>query len=293
VGDMLRSFLFLDGEQKAFYSIEFHSIVRRTRGREMIFDTHAHYEDEAFDEDRDAMIRTLPDYRVQRFVNVASTWESLEKTKNIAGKYKNAYAAYGIHPDNVGDLDDQKMAVLKDYLQLPKAVAVGEIGLDYHWNKDNREQQIYWFRRQLALARQLRLPVIIHSRDAAQDTMTIAREEDLGNIGGVIHCYAYSTEQAEEYVKMGLYIGVGGVVTFKNARRLKETVQAISLDHIVLETDCPYLAPEPNRGTRNSSRNLRYVVRAIADLKGITTDEVEQTTWRNACRMYKLPYEIS
>ncbi|MGN0361595.1 MAG: TatD family hydrolase [Bilifractor sp.] len=259
----------------------------------MIFDTHAHYEDEAFDEDRDEMIRSLPDYHVQRFVNVASTWDSLEKTRNIAENYKSAYAAYGIHPDNVGELDDQKMAVLKEYLQLPKAVAVGEIGLDYHWSKDNREQQIYWFRRQLSLAREMKLPVIIHSRDAAQDTMTIAKEEGLGEIGGVIHCYAYSTEQALEYVKMGLYIGVGGVVTFKNARRLKETVQAIPMEHIVLETDCPYLAPEPNRGTRNSSRNLRYVVRTIAGLKQITAEEVELATWRNACKMYHIPGEIS
>ena len=254
----------------------------------MIFDTHAHYEDEAFDEDRDDMIRTLPDYHVGRFVNVASDWSSLEKTRKIAENYTDAFAAFGLHPDNVGELNEERVKELEEYLRFPKCVAVGEIGLDYHWNKDNREEQIYWFRRQVELARSHRLPVIIHSRDAAQDTMNIAREENLGEIGGVIHCYAYSVEQAMEYTDMGMYLGIGGVVTFKNARRLKETVQAVPLSHLVLETDCPYLAPEPNRGSRNSSRNLRYVVRAIADLKGISAEEVEQTTWENACKMYRL-----
>jgi TatD DNase family protein len=254
----------------------------------MIFDTHAHYEDEAFDEDRDEMIRSLPDYHVNHFVNVASDWASLEKTRKIADTYPDAYAAFGLHPDNVGELDEERIRKLEDYLNHPKCVGVGEIGLDYHWNKDNRDEQILWFRRQLDLARRHGLPVIIHSRDAAQDTMRIAREEKLGEIGGVIHCYAYSVEQALEYVDMGMYLGIGGVVTFKNARRLKETVQAVPLSHLVLETDCPYLAPEPNRGRRNSSRNLRYVVRAIADLKGIPAEEVEQTTWENACRMYRI-----
>ncbi|MEE8886926.1 MAG: TatD family hydrolase [Eubacteriales bacterium] len=254
----------------------------------MIFDTHAHYEDEAFDTDREEVIRSLPAAGVTAFVNVASTWDSLEKTKTVAETHDHAYAAYGIHPDNVSELSEERMEILKKYCLTDKCVAVGEIGLDYHHGKETRDEQILWFRRQLGLARELGLPVIIHSRDAAEDTMKIAREEKIGGIGGVVHCYSYSPEDARQYVRMGLFLGVGGVVTFKNARRLKETVAEEPLESLVLETDCPYLAPEPHRGTRNSSANLPYVVQAIAEIKGVTAEEVENVTYQNALRMYHL-----
>lgn len=254
----------------------------------MIFDTHAHYEDEAFDTDREEVIRSLPAAGVTAFVNVASTWDSLEKTKAVAETHDHAYAAYGIHPDNVSELSEERMEILKKYCLTDKCVAVGEIGLDYHHGKETRDEQILWFRRQLGLARELGLPVIIHSRDAAEDTMKIAREEKIGGIGGVVHCYSYSPEDARQYVRMGLFLGVGGVVTFKNARRLKETVAEEPLESLVLETDCPYLAPEPHRGTRNSSANLPYVVQAIAEIKGVTAEEVENVTYQNALRMYHL-----
>ncbi|MCR4652739.1 MAG: TatD family hydrolase [Eubacterium sp.] len=258
----------------------------------MIFDTHTHYDDEAFDGDREEVLSSIREQGVLRFVNVSAEWTSLEKTRKLTEGRREAYAAYGIHPDNVGELNDQRFEKLKTYCQRQECVAVGEIGLDYHWNVESRETQIHWFKRQLALARELKLPIIIHSRDAAADTMEIARCEDIGKIGGVVHCYSYSAEQAKEYVDMGMYIGIGGVLTFKNARKLRQVVEVVPLEKIVLETDCPYLAPEPNRGRRNNSAYLKYVAEAIAGIKGITPEEIEAVTWENACRMYGLPAEV-
>ena len=173
-----------------------------------------------------------------------------------------------------------------------ETVAVGEIGLDYYWDKEPEIQakQRYWFVRQLALAQQADLPVIIHSRDAAEDTMQIMEKAYEDGIKGVIHCYSYSPEMAQEYVKMGYFIGVGGVVTFKNAKKLVKTVEIIPLSSIVLETDCPYMAPEPHRGTRNDSRNIPYVIAKIAEIKGVSVEEVEQTTRENAFALFtKVP----
>nr|WP_027870471.1 TatD family hydrolase [[Eubacterium] cellulosolvens] len=259
----------------------------------MIFDTHTHYDDEAFDGDREKVLDSIREAGVRRFVNVSAEWSSLGKIRRLTEGRADAYAAYGIHPDNVGELSDDRFEELKNYCLREECVAVGEIGLDYHWNVESRETQIYWFKRQLALAREMKLPIIIHSRDAAADTMEIAREEEIGRIGGVVHCYSYSAEQAVEYVDMGMYIGIGGVLTFKNARKLRQVVETIPLDKLVLETDCPYLAPEPNRGRRNNSAYLKYVAAAIAEIKGITEEEVEAVTWENACRMYGLPVDLS
>lgn len=169
-----------------------------------------------------------------------------------------------------------------------RTVAVGEIGLDYYWDKEPnvQENQRYWFKRQLELAAEASLPVIIHSRDAAQDTMEIMTEAAKKNIRGVIHCYSYSPEMALEYVKLGYYIGVGGVVTFKNAKKLVQTVSELPLDRILLETDCPYMAPEPHRGTRNDSSNIPYVISKIAEIKGTTPDEVERKTRANAFELF-------
>ena len=169
-------------------------------------------------------------------------------------------------------------------------MAIGEIGLDYYWEKDPkaRANQQYWFRRQMNLAREKKLPIVIHSRDAAKDTLDIAKEEKLSEIGGVVHCFSYSVEMAREYLNMGMYLGIGGVLTYKNARVLKEVVDYAPMDRLVLETDSPYLTPVPNRGKRNSSQNLPYVVMAIAEIKGITTKEVEDITWENAVKMYRM-----
>ena len=185
-------------------------------------------------------------------------------------------------------MNEETFAWLKEQTSLPKTVAIGEIGLDYYWDKEPEVQnaQRYWFRRQMELARETNLPVIIHSRDAAADTMEVMKAVHAEEIPGVIHCYSYSREMAQEFIKMGYYIGVGGVVTFKNAKKLKETVEAIPLERILLETDCPYMTPEPHRGTRNDSSNIPFVIAKIAELKGITAEEVERVTEENAVRLF-------
>ncbi len=254
----------------------------------MIFETHAHYDDERFAGDRDTLLASLPERGIGRIINVGSTLGSTKETLAIAQNYPYVYAAVGVHPSEIGDLNEEMFAWLKEQTRQEKTVAVGEIGLDYYWDKEPEVQkaQRYWFKRQMELAREETLPVIIHSRDAAEDTMRLMQEIHAEEIPGVIHCYSYSKEMALEFVKMGYRIGVGGVVTFKNARKLKETVEAVPMEAILLETDCPYMAPEPHRGTRNDSSNIPYVVNTIAQIKGISTDEVEQITWENAMRLF-------
>ena len=242
----------------------------------MIFDTHAHYDDRQFEEDREELLGSMRENGVELIVDAGSDIASWDKIEQLTDRYPFIYGAIGVHPDEVGEL-----------LAREKMVAVGEIGLDYYWDKENRDLQKMWFIRQLELARQLDLPVIIHSREAAADTMEIMKQY-AGELSGVIHCYSYSKEMAQEYIKMGFYIGVGGVVTFKNAKKLKEVVENIPLTSIVLETDCPYMAPEPNRGKRNNSAYIRYVAEKIAELKGITYEEVVEQTEKNAREMYRL-----
>ena len=253
----------------------------------MIFETHAHYDDEQFNEDRRELLESMAAGGVGTIVNVSATYESCQKVVDMVREYPFMYASVGVHPDNVGSLNEETFASMKDLFQKDKVVAVGEIGLDYYWDNESHETQKKWFVRQLDLARELGLPVLIHSRDAAADTMQIMKEHAQG-LNGVIHCYSYSKEMAKEYVKMGFYIGVGGVVTFKNGRRLKETVEAIPLKAILLETDCPYLAPEPYRGKRNHSMYIKYVAEEIARLKGTTYEEVVAQTEKNARKMYRL-----
>ncbi len=256
----------------------------------MIFETHSHYDDEAFAEDRAKLLAALPSAGIGRIINVGASIESTKTTLKLAEDYSHVYAAVGVHPSEVSDLNEENFAWLRAQTAHPKVVAVGEIGLDYYWDKEEAVQrrQREWFRRQLALARESGLPVIIHSRDAAEDTMAILKETSEGKEAvGVIHCYSYSPEMAAEFLKLGYYIGVGGVVTFKNARKLKETVEQTPLERILLETDCPYMAPEPHRGTRNDSSYLIHVADKIAELKGITREEVECVTWENALTLFK------
>ncbi|MDO5589922.1 MAG: TatD family hydrolase [Lachnospiraceae bacterium] len=253
----------------------------------MIFDTHAHYDDEQFDTDREELLTSMEENNVGTIVNVSATFDSCARVTKMALKYPFMYAAVGVHPDEVGALDDEKFAKMESLLSEEKVVAVGEIGLDYYWDNESHDLQKEWFIRQLDLARKHDLPVLIHSREAAADTMAIMKEHAQG-LGGVIHCYSYSKEMAKEYVKMRFYIGIGGVVTFKNARKVKETVEDIPLTSIVLETDCPYLAPEPYRGKRNNSAYIRYVAEEIAKIKGISCEEVIAQTEENARKMYHL-----
>lgn len=254
----------------------------------MIIETHAHYDDEAFDDDRESLLERLPEEGIGRVINVGANMATTENSVALAERYPYVYAAVGVHPDDVEELDDAAVARLHELCRLDKTVAVGEIGLDYYWHKEEEHQKLqqYWFRQQLAIAREEKLPFIIHSRDAAKDTFDIMTKEKAGEIGGVVHCFSYSVELAREYVKMGLYIGVGGVVTFKNARKLKEVVADIPIEHIVLETDSPYMAPTPYRGKRNCSLYLPYVAEEIARLKNISAKEVITVTEENARRLF-------
>ena len=258
----------------------------------MIIDTHAHYDDEQYDDeqydvDRDKLLMSMESHNVERMVTVGANIESSKAALALTKQYPFIYGAVGVHPNEVAELDADKMKWLRQAAADEKIVAIGEIGLDYYYDQPDPAVQKKWFERQLDLAREVSLPVIIHSREAAEDTMTIMKARKAEEIGGVIHCYSYSVEMAREYVKMGFYIGIGGVVTFKNAKKVKEVVKSIPMEHIVLETDCPYLAPEPHRGSRNDSSNLRFVVQEIAALRGLTEEKVIEQTRENACKLYR------
>ena len=254
----------------------------------MIFDTHAHYDDEDFDSDREELLKSLPGAGIGTVVNIASSPKSIDECLALAHKYPHVYCALGIHPEHCAEMSDELLEEIRVKLQDERALAVGEIGLDYYWPEPDHETQKIWFAKQLELAVEVDLPVVIHSREAAADTMRILKENHAGRTGGVIHCYSYSAELAKEFVKMGYYIGVGGVLTFKNARKLVEVAKEIPLERLLLETDCPYLAPVPYRGKRNSSLYLPYVVTKLAEIKGITEEEVIRVTEQNAVKMYRL-----
>lgn len=256
----------------------------------MIFETHAHYDDEAFDTDRETLISSLAENGICRAVNVAADLSSVKTSLALAERYPHIYAALGVHPSSVAELSEESFLWMERQLSDPKVVAVGEIGLDYYWDKEEavQKRQREWFARQLALSRKVKKPAIIHSRDAAKDTLDVMEAEGGAALRAVIHCYSYTKETAREFLKWDCYFGIGGVVTFKNAKKLKEAVAYIPLERILLETDSPYLAPEPNRGKRNCSLYLPYVAEAIAQIKGVSREEVEEATWRNACRFFEL-----
>ena len=254
----------------------------------MIFETHAHYDDDRFEEDRHKLLAGLPEAGIGIVVNCGASAQGNYDTIALTKQHAHVYGALGVHPSNIEDMNEEFFAWIKENAKQDKIVAIGEVGLDYYWDKEPevQENQRYWFGRQLELARELELPIIIHSRDAAADTMQVMKVHQAEESPGVIHCYSYSKEMALEFIKMGYYIGVGGVVTFKNAKKLIETVEAIPLERILLETDCPYMAPEPYRGKRNSSLYLPYVVEKIAQIKGISPEEVERVTEQNARRLF-------
>ena len=254
----------------------------------MIFETHAHYDDEAFDKDREKLLETMHTQGIEKIINVGASLKGVRDTVALTEKYPFVYGAVGIHPDEVGNLTEEDMKELRSYCDREKIAAIGEIGLDYYWDKENHETQKKWFVRQMDLAKETGLPIIVHSRDAAKDTLDIMKAERADNLSGVIHCYSYSKEHAREYMNMGYYLGVGGVVTFKNAKRLKEVVEYAPLDYLLLETDAPYLAPEPYRGKRNCSLYLTYVAQTIAQIKGVPYETVVETTRKNAEKLFKI-----
>ncbi len=252
----------------------------------MIFDTHAHYDDARYDEDRDELLSSLKNGGVAALCNVSSDVESLDSSVALAEKYDFIYAAVGIHPSDCAEMDDTVIRRITDLAAGKKVVAIGEIGLDYYWPEPDHDIQKKWFERQLNLARELKMPVIIHSREAAEDTYDMMKALNAGDIGGVVHCFSYDVSYAKKYLDMGFFIGIGGVVTFKNAAALKEVAGYVPLSSIVLETDCPYLAPVPHRGERNSSLYLSHVADEIAGIKNISRSEVEEATWENAHKLY-------
>ena len=261
-----------------------------------IFETHAHYDDEWYDEDRKELLSRLLDTDISFITNIGADIETSKNSVKLADEFERVLAAVGVHPDNIGCMEalpeKEGTEILRNLAIHTKVVAIGEIGLDYferepeEKNKTVRDRQKYWFLEQLKLAKELNKPVVIHSRDAAEDTYNVLK--DFGYNKGVIHCYSYSSEMAERFVKLGFYIGIGGVVTFKNAKKTKETVKRIGLEHIVLETDSPYLAPVPFRGKRNDSGNIKYIVEEIAGLLGISEEKVIEATFNNAVKLYEL-----
>ncbi len=256
----------------------------------MYFDTHAHYDDKRFDADRRELLLSLPRAGVEGIIDCASDVASLDKVLELVENYPFVFGAMGIHPENVGELEVEDTTMVFNYATASdKIVAIGEIGLDYHY-PDNppKELQQDWFIEQIELAKELELPIIVHSRDAAQDTFEILRDYDGAMFGGVLHSYTGAPEMAKKYVKMGFYLGIGGMVTFDNAKRVAATVAEIPLERLLLETDAPYLAPVPNRGKRNDSSNLQYVAARIAEIKGISPEEVARVTTDNACRLFGL-----
>lgn len=251
-----------------------------------IFDTHAHYTDSAFDEDRDKLIMSLPEKNVGLIMQACTELEDAEKIQDLSEKYDFMYASAGIHPENIlNGIPEDAYDRLKKLAAHEKVLAIGEIGLDYHYEGYDRQAQIELFRMQLELARELSLPVIIHSRDATEDCMNILHEY---KPNGVMHCFSGSAETAKEVIKLGMYIGFTGVLTFKNAKKALSALEVIPANKLVLETDCPYMAPVPYRGKRCDSSMIIHTAQAAANVLGKTTEEILEQTFENGCQLYNL-----
>ncbi len=251
-----------------------------------IFDTHAHYADSAFDEDREAVLAELPSKGVSYVMLASSSVKDTAENAQLAGCYDYIYAASGVHPESVDtDPEDYLDIVRKAALSSPKIKAIGEIGLDYHYEGYDREKQIRFFEEQIVLAKELGLPIIVHSRDATEDTMTLLKKH---RPQGILHCFSGSAETAKEVVKLGMYIGFTGVITFKNAKKAIKSLEAVPLDRLLLETDCPYMAPVPFRGKRCDSSMIAYTAEKAAEIKGISVQELVDITCENAKRIYSI-----
>ena len=253
----------------------------------MLFDTHAHMDDRAFDTDREELLRALPGQGLTLVMNPGCSLESSRNAVRLAREYDYIYAAVGSHPDVADEVNESVLAEYRELCKLnPKVKAIGEIGLDYHYEDIPREIQLKAFRAQMELARELGLPAIVHERDAHEDGMTVVR--DFPEVNGVFHCYSGSAEIARQLVDRGWYIGFTGVLTFKNARKAIEVASSIPLDRIVLETDCPYMAPEPFRGRRNDPGKLYRMAEKLAEIRGLSVEEIQAITVENGRRLYKI-----
>jgi TatD DNase family protein len=252
----------------------------------MIFDTHAHYDSERFDGDREELLRSLPEKGVGLIVNPGCDGATSRKAVSMAERFSHLYAAVGWHPQEWENWTGESMAEIRALAASPRVVAIGEIGLDYYWDKDHKPLQKEMFERQLCLALELDLPVIVHDRDAHEDTLeTVLRYPGLR---GVFHCYSGSAQIAAELIRRGWYLGFDGPVTFKNNQKAPEVLAVTPLDRILAETDSPYLTPVPYRGKRNHSGHLHLVIEKLAEIKGVTAAEMERITWENGCRLFGL-----
>lgn len=253
-----------------------------------IFDTHSHYADSAFDGDRDELLAALPDKGVRFAALAGSSMQDSAENVALAQKYSYIYAAVGVHPESVDETPSDYREKLTELVKSSEKVrAIGEIGLDYHYENYDRDKQILFFRQQLELARELSLPVIVHSRNASEDTLDILKEY---RPAGVVHCFSGSAEVAREVIKLGMYIGFTGVLTFKNAKKALRALEAVPLDRLLLETDCPYMAPEPLRGRRCDSSMICYTAEKAAQIKGVSTQELLDITCRNGMDFYHIPH---
>ena len=253
-----------------------------------LFDTHAHYDDSQFDPDREELLAALPENGVGLVVNPGCDIPTSRQALALAEQYPHVYAAVGYHPENCGPYVPEELDILRSLAKHPKAVAIGEIGLDYYWEENPpRDFQQQVFRAQLQLAQELDLPVIVHDREAHGDSLAIIKE--FPAVRGVFHCFSGSAEMARELVKLGWMISFTGVLTYKNARKALEAAAAVPMDHLMIETDSPYMAPVPNRGQRNDSRNVAFICRKLAEVKDISPEECERITWENGKRFFRIP----
>ena len=248
----------------------------------MYIDTHCHLYEEYYNNIDDVIKESMAE-GVRKFIVNGCDMKSNKEAMELSHKYDNVYAAIGFHTTEINDFNDEYFTWLEDNINDKKVVAIGEIGLDYHYDNTNREKEIYVFKKQLDIAKKYNKPIIVHSRDAMQDTYDILKEYDLR---GSIHSYSGSVEMAREFIKLGYMLGIGGVVTFKNAKNIKEVVKEIDLSYILLETDSPYLTPEPYRGTPNSPKYIPYIAKTISDIKGVSINDVRGTTTGNAERLF-------
>lgn len=250
----------------------------------MYFESHAHYDDERFDDDRDELLASFPAEGIETVVNSSSDVASSRASIALAEKYPFFYASVGVHPHEVAKMSDADIDTLRELSKHPKVVAIGEIGLDFYYDLSPRDSQRYWFKKQLSLAEELDMPIIVHSRDASQECFDIISASNVRK--GVIHCYSGSAPMAKDYADMGFYIGIGGSLTFKNNRKTVEVVEQLPLEKILIETDAPYLAPVPYRGRRNDSRLLKYVVEKISEIKNIPEKDICNITKNNAVQLF-------
>lgn len=252
-----------------------------------LYDTHAHLDDDGFNEDRAQVIEKIRESNVGLVNNIAANIPSSHASIELAEKYDFIYATVGVHPSDANSMTESDLDELRSLAKHPKVVAIGEVGLDYHYPDTNPDIQKFWFKKQLDLAKELDMPVVIHDRDSRGDCIRILKEKEITN--GVVHCFSGSAETAKELVRMGFHISFTGVVTFKNARRAIEALQVIPMDRLFIETDCPYMAPEPHRGCRNDSSYIIHIAEKFAEIKGLSVDEVIKITRENGIRFFNIP----